>query len=302
MRICGLNNYLTTVMPGKASVQSERPGRDIVFTKINYTRCRRSALDASFRWHDSIKVFLYALVVLIGILCTNSQAHAQATQAVITDSRIKTFVYNENDVYSLLTHYGYQCNIEFGPKENIETISIGDRVGWQVIPSGRRLFIRAMTENAHTNMTVVTNKRAYQFDMRSSGSEIRPNEELVYVARFFYPEEGSPIQQALIASADLSQALTSTEPRYNYNYSMTGPDSFAPTKIFDDGRFTYFKFAPTQAQSPAILMVKADGQELPLTARTANGYLVVPVVSKRFSLRQGQDVICIYNEAPGAPL
>ncbi len=114
---------------------------------------------------------------------------AQSGVPITTDSRVKTFVYSENDVFTILTHYGYQSNIEFAKNESIKTVSVGDRIAWQVIPSGRRLFIKALEENANTNMTVVTNKRAYQFDLRASGQQpLQPNEELVYVVRFFYPD------------------------------------------------------------------------------------------------------------------
>jgi type IV secretion system protein VirB9 len=120
-----------------------------------------------------------------------ASAGAAAAQPIVTDSRIKTLVYNENEVFTITTHYGYQANIEFGNKEEIETVSVGDRVGWQIVPAGRRLFIRAMEENAHTNMTIITNKRSYQFDLRSSSSKaVYGSEELVYVVRFFYPEAG----------------------------------------------------------------------------------------------------------------
>jgi type IV secretory pathway VirB9-like protein len=81
--------------------------------------------------------------------------------------------------------------VDFGEREEIEALSVGDRVGWQIVPAGRRLFIRAMEENAHTNMTIVTNERAYQFDLRSSDSDaVFGSEELTYVVRFYYPEEG----------------------------------------------------------------------------------------------------------------
>lgn len=113
---------------------------------------------------------------------------------IVTDSRIKTFVYNANEVFTVTTHYGYQSNIEFGEKESIDTVSVGDRVAWQIVPAGRRLFIRAMEENAHTNMTIVTNLRAYQFDLRSSSADaVFGSEELTYVVRFFYPGESDPM-------------------------------------------------------------------------------------------------------------
>lgn len=130
-------------------------------------------------------------------------------QPIVTDSRIKTLVFNENEVFNITTHYGYQANIEFGNKEEIETVSVGDRVAWQIVPAGRRLFIRAMEENAHTNMTIVTNRRAYQFDLRSSASDaVYGSEELTYVVRFFYPEEGG-LPPAPIAAPSRQPAATS---------------------------------------------------------------------------------------------
>ncbi len=120
----------------------------------------------------------------------HTDATAQYAQPVVTDTRVKTFVYNPNDVFRIYTHYGYQSNIEFGEKERIRTISVGDRVSWQIIPSRNRLFIRALEHGAHTNMTVITNKRSYQFDLHASDKRsLSPSEELVYVARFYYPEE-----------------------------------------------------------------------------------------------------------------
>jgi len=133
----------------------------------------------------------FALAVCAAALHWPLSATA-ATAPIVTDSRIKTFVYNPNEVFSITTHYGYQSNIEFGDKEIIDTVSVGDRVGWQIIPSGRRLFIRAMEENAHTNMTIVTNLHAYQFDLRSSASNATfGSQELTYVVRFYYPEPSS---------------------------------------------------------------------------------------------------------------
>lgn len=132
--------------------------------------------------------FFLMMMLIFGFLPLSASAFGVGTP-IATDSRIKTFVYNENDVYRLLTHYGYQLNVEFGNKEEIETISVGDRTGWQIIPAGQRLFIRAMEDKAHTNMTIVTNRHAYQFDLYSAPPGKQGWDELVYVVRFYYPEE-----------------------------------------------------------------------------------------------------------------
>lgn len=271
-----------------------------------------------------------------------------SAQPITSDSRIKTFVYNPNEVFAITTHYGYQSNIEFGAKESIETISVGDRVAWQIIPAGRRLFIRAMEENARTNMTVVTNQRAYQFDLRSSSADaVFGSEELTYVVRFFYPTDAqasgaiyvppmasistpAPVMKDLPppapaaapapAPAKTSKALTPPAktktaaaapapvaalppeplmplPPVNYKYTYSGPNDIAPTKIYDDGKTTYFKLPPT-SDIPKVYVVTAKGESIDTPSRrTTDGLLAVDAVAPRFRLSQsGRDVI-VYNEA-----
>lgn len=133
---------------------------------------------------------LYTIVLFLASLLISGMANAYVSGTPVpTDSRIKTFVYHANDVFRVLTYYGYQMNIEFADNEEIDTVSLGDPVGWQITPSENRLFIKAMMDKAHTNMTVITDKRTYQFDLHSSIPGEQDWEELVYVVRFYYPEE-----------------------------------------------------------------------------------------------------------------
>lgn len=238
------------------------------------------------------------------LLCAATGAVQAAPGVIGNDARIKTFVYSENEVYPVTSLLGYQSNIEFGLKEEIETISLGDRMGWQIIPSGRRLFIRALAENVRTNMTVVTNRHAYQFDLRAASGG---SADTIYVARFFYPDEqpkaaSAPVQPADIAS--ISRPTRAAGPTHdplagdmNYNYTYSGPENIAPSKIYDDGAATYFKFAPG-APPPAIYMVSASGTEIPVQTHAQGPYVVVSQVGKRFSIRQGTAVVCVFNESP----
>lgn len=248
---------------------------------------------------------------------------------IATDSRIKTFVFNPNEVYAVTTHYGYQSNIEFGSHETIDTVSIGDRVGWQIIPAGRRLFIRAMEENAHTNMTIVTNQRAYQFDLRSSSADaVFGSEQLTYVVRFFYPDDaasGAPMPVSFTAPAPVAAVIappsappappvtpisaapvatgviparSATSAIANYRYTFSGPDTLAPLKIYDDGRSTYFKLPGGVA--PQVAVITAAGQALAVPSRrTLDGLLAVDLIAPRFSLEQAGQQIIVYNEAQG---
>jgi type IV secretion system protein VirB9 len=269
-----------------------------------------------------MRAHLFAPLLLI-IASIAAPVIASAETPIVTDSRIKTFVYNENEVFNVVTHYGYQSNIEFGANESIEAISVGDRVGWQITPSGRRLFVRAMEDKAHTNMTVVTNKRAYQFDLREAGTAaLLPSEELVYVIRFYYPDEpgmtppppvvdvsalvpASPVTSAPLApvtapatiapvpASRVSQAL-------NYNYTFTGTGSATPTKIYDDGHATYFTFAATSIK-PRIAVISASGKEISIpTNRNSEGIWMVNTIASRFIIKSGNSRVIVYNESANA--
>lgn len=277
--------------------------------------------------HTTLLSRLRALSLAMAALVAST---ASATP-ITTDSRIKTLVYNPNEVFAITTHYGYQSNIEFGPKETIDTISVGDRVGWQISPAGRRLFIRAQEENAHTNMTIVTNLRAYQFDLRSSTADaVFGSEELTYVVRFYYPEEGAnnlfpapntanympaspPAANIALPSATVptqtgniptigganTAIATNPQPTFNYRYTYSGAPSIAPLKIYDDGVNTYFKF-PDNVM-PQISVTTARGEKLAIaTSRTTDGLISVNTVAPRFSLTQGGQQVIVYNEASGA--
>jgi type IV secretion system protein VirB9 len=253
------------------------------------------------------------LLCLSLVLCSPAWG-ADIPVPVATDSRIKTFVYSENDVFNLVTHYGYQSNIELGSGESVQTLSIGERSSWQIVPSGRRIFIRALTTNAHTNMTVVTNKHAYQFDLAAVPAPTTPNEELAYVVRFFYPGDKKNAVPAVYTDdvrnagvANPSQQMSAPPPPeapapmpaanagYNYSYTFSGSDALAPVKLYDDGSATYFKFRDASL-APAITIVGPDGKESAVSAHRSGEYWVVDAIAAKFIVKQGNDTVSVYNE------
>ncbi len=107
--------------------------------------------------------------------------------ALTTDSRIKTYIYSPNEVFLLVLHYGFQSYIEFAKGENIDTVTLGDSFAWKFTPLGNKLFIKPLEKNIRTNMTIITNKRTYQFDIVAKELLEGEDKDLVYVVRFQYP-------------------------------------------------------------------------------------------------------------------
>ncbi len=234
------------------------------------------------------------VVILLSIMLWPLFAFAD-NKPIAMDSRIKTFIYSENDVFRLVVHYGYQTSIEFADGEEIQTISVGNNYAWQLTPVGRRLFIKPLEENILTNMTILTNKRSYQFEVQSKLLSYTVDEELVYVVRFFFPEADFDKARPNIVSNETKDIIPTIVP-YNFNYSLTGPDAIAPVKIFDDGVNTFFKFDDKLQVLPTI-SIKSDKGVLPLEPRKRGDYVIVNSVGKEFELTLNNNIVNVFNEA-----
>jgi len=245
----------------------------------------------------SIMILTMAAACSLSFVAGNSLA----ANPIATDSRIRTFVYGENEVFNVLTRYGYQSSIEFGDTEKILTISLGNPVAFKVTPAENRLFVKTLQNDSRTNMTIITDHRTYQFDLSSEASE---GQDLVYVMRFYYPEsdfnnkkfEDAAVSESVTADIkDIIPAAVSAT-NYNYNYSISGPDSVAPVKIFDDGKGTFFKFPGNNLNLPAFYLVGPDGYETPVAFKPSGEFVVVEKIAGRMSLRFGEQVVCVFND------
>lgn len=127
-------------------------------------------------------------IFLASLFAASSSMAYDEDIPITTDNRIKTYIYNPNEVYLLVLHFGYQSHIEFAKGEEIQTISLGNSYAWKITPLANRLFIKPLEKNMRTNMTIITNKRTYQFDIVSQELEMGEEKDLVYVVRFYYPK------------------------------------------------------------------------------------------------------------------
>lgn len=231
-----------------------------------------------------------------------------------TDSRIRTLVYNPNEVYPIKFHYGFQSFIEFAPDEDIEIISLGEAYPWKITPIGKRLFVRPIQIDIKTNMTIITTKRTYQFEIEGLAFDERVNEDLIYSIRFFYPEKeikkpkmgANPVATAggtnegATINVREGFALTNIERGdvVNFNYTMAGKGpSIVPIRVFDDGKYTYFQFARNNAIIPSFTLVDIYGNEQPLDYYMDGDYVVVRQTGVQFALRNGREMICVFNNS-----
>lgn len=224
------------------------------------------------------------------------------------DYRIRTVDYSEGQVYRITGFFGYHALLMFGADERIEKVG-GFEKGWTVDNLGNKLLVHPKLDDADSNLTVVTSRRVYFFDL-----SVKPfpkkyvsqadDPEQTYALKFRYPEDEA---QAAIARAEavaverkLREATTkvSEKPKH-WNYTYMGADAIRPYQVWDDGTFTYFKFY-AQQDLPSFFVINDDGSESVVNKgmERDGDTMAVQRVGKQFVLRMGNSVVCIYNENP----
>jgi type IV secretion system protein VirB9 len=186
-------------------------------------------------------------------------------------------MYDPDGVVELRGAMGWQIMIEFGPDERIENVSIGDALAWQVTPNKRAkmLFLKPLLRDGNTNMTVVTSMRRYAFAL-STGPR---SPATPWVLRFDYPAPIAEIRPA-----------PPPPPRVNLNfgYVRSGHAAVMPSRVWDDGRQTYFEFAP-ETPIPAIFASGPSKKDESLVNVVTRGRVqVVQQTGPRFILRAGR--------------
>lgn len=244
--------------------------------------------------------------MLLAVCTTFALPNSDAANIMPTplnkDGRIKLVHYKPNSVIKFVGHYLYNSIIEFAPDEKIETILMGVSSGWQLHPEGNRIFLKPINDNAETNMTVITNMRMYFFEMHAEEANGVDDPNIAFVTKFVYAQLVTDFPSGTSNMASMHQRSDAppdlTKPSlYNFRYQISGiAMSIEPVLVFDDGYFTYFKFKEMNGAIPAIFAVNDKLEEAMVNYRINHGYVIVERVANRFTLRNGKDVICVFND------
>ena len=218
--------------------------------------------------------------------------------AEVPDPRLRVVPYDPLQVVPIRVTLGDQVMIELDPTERIENVALGNSLSWQAVPSKQAnlLFVKPMDRAPATNMAVVTNLRRYMFELsvrKAAASGDDP--ERVYSLRFDYPPPP--------ARAVVSPPAVRAPQDVNHAYSYEGSPQNLPSRLFDDGEATYFRF-PEGSGLPAIFAREADQSESVVNYRQRDGYIVIDRVARGFVLRRGKEETRIFNDgfreaAPG---
>jgi len=229
--------------------------------------------------------------------------------ALAEDSRLVERLYDPNEVVRVEGKAGVQATIRFDEDEHIENVAIGDSQKWQVTPNKRAnlLFVKPLTERAATNMTVVTDRHTYLFDLVASPANRSP----VYVLGFVYPEEPEDVEQAegtapgaaptAVEVAAASDPYAVVDPaELNFAWDSKGAAQLLPQRVYDDGNATFLTW-PAGTAMPAILTKDHKGDEGPVNYAVRGDTIVVEGVPRELVLRTGENSATLTNRGPVRP-
>lgn len=226
---------------------------------------------------------------------TNALAAVQAPG--YRDGRIRIVQYSADRVYRLVGHVGYQIDLQFEPGERFVGLGAGDIEALSFVAQANHLFLKPKASPVETNLTVLTDRRHYQFDYTASAQPPDPLllQDVIYALRFEYPAR-SDAAQAERARLEESLARAAAQREKNFDYWYCGDAALKPLSAYDDGVHTHLGFG-ARAELPALFVRNEDGSESLLNFSIERGEILVHRLARQFLVRRGRLAGCIVNAA-----
>lgn len=232
------------------------------------------------------------------------------------DARVKSVVYNENDVVAIYAYQGVATHVVFAPDEEVLDMASGFSAGWEFSNRRNNLYLKPKSlEPADTaspaslspqpgrwdtNLIVTTTRRVYAFQLfligpRVPDAKLPIDPRMAFRIKFLYPTDEAAKADAKLASTRLAQPPLVRNTSYTMQVGKRS-SAIAPTSAYDDGRFTYLKF-PNNREIPAVFLAAEDGTESLVNVHVNDDVVVVQRVAPRLTLRLGKQVVAVFNEA-----
>lgn len=255
-------------------------------------------------------------------VCGMLAAHAEVMPSPSKfDRRTRTVVYEPMEVYKIKGYYGYFTRIEFASDEQEVDFAMGDEEAWDVLAIKNHLLLKPTKNRPTTNMTVITNKRAYNFiltaeqmpDATKIGEAPLTVDDQQFLLIFTYPQEVAAKQEAdrkaqqekarkereemdrKMQEYQVGAALRGANNTVlNTDYFGCGAEEVLPIAAYDNQQFTFLKFA-AGADVPAFYVTDSFGDESLVNYNVDGDWIVIQRTAKEMTLRNGKYVGCLIN-------
>lgn len=251
-----------------------------------------------------------AIFALLLAGMTSSALALEIPRGASQDSRVRFVDYQPYNITRIIGSLRSSVQVEFAADEEIAHVALGNSVAWEVAPAGNILFLKPRENQPVTNLSVVTTQRdgstrSYQMELTVRDGAVEVGQNTYFYVKYRYPaDEAERRRQAAAArviaaqgkEADNVLAIHEAYGPRNWRYSAQGSQALEPHSVYDNGKVTTFAFVGNQ-EMPAIYIENSDGSES-LVPKSVDGNLaLVHAIGRKFILRRGRDVLCVFNEA-----
>lgn len=255
-----------------------------------------------------IRKIIFATALLTGAASTATAL--DIPRGASQDSRVRFVNYQPFNITRIVGTLRSSVQVEFAADEVIAHVALGNSVAWEVAPAGNILFLKPRENQPVTNISVVTTRRdgstrSYQMELTVRDGSVAVGQNTYFYVKFRYPSDEEELRRQRAAAralanhakeADNVLALHEAYGPRNWRYSAQGAQALEPQSVYDNGKVTTFAFVGNQ-EMPAIYVENSDGSESLVPKSVDGNLLMVHAISRKFILRRGKDVLCVFNEA-----
>jgi type IV secretory pathway VirB9-like protein len=220
------------------------------------------------------------------------------TVKVFAAGTVKTLNYRPDKIYTVNCKPGFATDFKF--KSKILAFALGDQVRWIAQPVLNNLFVKPIEKHLETSLSVITQKRSYQFIVSSQNPDAF--EQLVTFRR------AGKLATVLANKIELKlkkkhqvfntgiKKLTPTEiSKIKFGYIVSGSRSIRPLQVFSFNGFVYI-YMPKKLQSMPAFFIMSNGH-LDLINYVVRGrYMIVERLFKKGALKLGKKESFIYKK------
>lgn len=272
------------------------------------------------------------IALLLSAFASSGAIGAEVPEPGDRDARVRFVTYKKDEVTVITVRRGAVTRIVLGDDEKIAVAASGftadcqkAELEWCVRADvgSNQIWVKPKDNATHNNLEVNTGKRDYSFEFKvlpdADGRGKRPGTAKVLEAEpmfrviFRYPVQipslatfmtvnaaSAQMDAQATEKAVLEERLDTAKPvPRNWKYSMQileGSDEIAPSLVFDDGRFTYFRF-PANREVPTLYYISPNDEEARINYHMDGDLAVVQRMGRRFVLRLGKSVVGVWNDA-----
>lgn len=227
-----------------------------------------------------------------------SEANTAARIEPVKDgyiNAIQVYPYTEGALYQLYAAVNQVTDITLEAGEKLVAVSAGDTVRWVVgdTTSGEggtarvHILVKPIGAGLETNLVIMTDRRAYHLEMRSSDKTYMASVSWTYPASQLIALRAQQIKAETTAAAVADTGINLDQLRFRYRIEGDAP--WKPLQVFDDGAKVYIRFPAGLAQSeaPPLFVVGPDGSPALVNYRVRGTTYVVDRLFAAAELRLG---------------